>query len=64
MRRSPWRALGGVVGLVLLIVGVPVVLGGGDAQVDVEDTGIGIEVDMLPQMFDTFSQADRSLDRA
>jgi signal transduction histidine kinase len=34
------------------------------AVVRVEDTGIGIEPDMLPLVFETFAQADRSLDRA
>jgi CheY-like chemotaxis protein/two-component sensor histidine kinase len=34
------------------------------AVVRVEDTGIGIEPDMLPRVFDTFAQADRSLERS
>jgi CheY-like chemotaxis protein len=34
------------------------------ALVRVEDTGIGIEPDILPRVFDTFSQADSSLDRS
>jgi signal transduction histidine kinase len=34
------------------------------ALLSVRDTGIGIEPEMLPRVFDTFSQADRSLDRS
>lgn len=37
---------------------------GGDAVLTVEDTGVGIEPDLLPKVFDIFVQADRSLDRA
>ncbi|MBI2876700.1 MAG: response regulator [Candidatus Tectomicrobia bacterium] len=33
------------------------------ATVTVRDTGIGIVPEMLPYLFDTFAQADRSLDR-
>jgi PAS domain S-box-containing protein len=36
----------------------------GNATVFVEDTGIGIEDALLSHVFDTFTQADRSLDRA
>jgi signal transduction histidine kinase len=35
----------------------------GRAVVSVRDTGIGIEAPMLSRVFDTFSQADHSLDR-
>ncbi len=35
----------------------------GRAVVTVRDTGIGIAADMLPRLFDVFTQADRSLDR-
>jgi CheY-like chemotaxis protein len=34
------------------------------AVLTVCDTGIGIEQDMLPRLFDIFAQADRSLDRS
>lgn len=34
------------------------------AVLTVRDTGMGIEPEMLPRLFDVFSQADRSLDRS
>jgi PAS domain S-box-containing protein len=37
---------------------------GGKAIVRVKDTGVGILAEMLPRVFDLFTQADRSLDRA
>ena len=37
---------------------------GGRAVVRVRDTGVGIEPDLLPRLFDAFAQADRSLDRS
>jgi CheY-like chemotaxis protein len=36
----------------------------GRAGVSVRDTGVGIDADALPRVFDTFAQADRSLDRS
>ncbi len=37
---------------------------GGEAVFRVRDTGVGIAADMLPQVFDLFTQVDRSLDRS
>jgi len=37
---------------------------GGRATVTVRDTGVGIEPEMLPRLFESFTQADRSLDRS
>lgn len=36
----------------------------GRAVLTVEDTGIGMELDILSHLFEPFSQADRSLDRS
>jgi signal transduction histidine kinase/ActR/RegA family two-component response regulator len=37
---------------------------GNRAVVIVKDTGVGIDPELLPRLFDAFAQADRSLDRA
>jgi PAS domain S-box-containing protein len=37
---------------------------GGEAIIEVADTGIGISAELLPQLFDLFVQGPRSLDRA
>jgi len=39
-------------------------LNGEFAAVAIRDTGVGISGEMLPRVFDTFAQADRSLDRS
>ena len=38
--------------------------GGNDVRVRVRDNGVGIEADLLPRVFDLFTQADRSLARS
>ena len=37
---------------------------GGEAVVGVRDTGVGIDLEKFPAIFDLFTQADRSLDRS
>jgi two-component system CheB/CheR fusion protein len=37
---------------------------GGEAVIKVRDTGMGITPEILPRVFDLFTQADRSLDRS
>src|SRR6266849_5185608 len=37
---------------------------GGEVVVKVRDTGLGIPVEMLPKIFEMFTQVDRSLDRS
>jgi two-component system CheB/CheR fusion protein len=37
---------------------------GGEVVLRVRDTGVGIPAEMLPKVFDPFTQADRSLDRS
>jgi PAS domain S-box-containing protein len=36
---------------------------GNEVVITIEDTGVGIEPEMLPRVFDLFAQVDRSLDR-
>ena len=45
-------------------IGVTVVREGGEMVLRVRDTGIGIEADLLPRIFDVFVQAERSLLRS
>ena len=45
-------------------IGVSVRLEGDAAVLRVRDTGIGISPELLPNVFDLFTQADRSLDRS
>jgi PAS domain S-box-containing protein len=49
---------GGRVDVRLAVAGAPP-----EAVVTVRDTGIGIDPEMLPRLFDVFAQADRSLER-
>jgi PAS domain S-box-containing protein len=37
---------------------------GGEAVIEIIDTGIGIAADFLPRVFELFAQSDRSLDRS
>jgi CheY-like chemotaxis protein len=39
-------------------------IAGKTAAITVRDTGVGIEPELLPHLFETFAQADRSLDRS
>ena len=49
-------------GRVTVTVAAPA--GGSIAEIAVQDTGIGIEPEMMERLFETFSQADSSLDRS
>jgi CheY-like chemotaxis protein/nitrogen-specific signal transduction histidine kinase len=44
-------------------ISVVVAADGGDALLRVTDSGVGIEPDLLPRVFDLFVQGDRSVDR-
>ena len=37
---------------------------GGQAEIRIEDTGVGMGSEILPRVFDLFTQADETLDRA
>src|SRR6185436_15588787 len=39
-------------------------ISGGELMIRVRDTGVGIPKEILPHVFDLFTQADRSLDRS
>jgi CheY-like chemotaxis protein len=45
-------------------IGVNTRVEGGQAVIEVSDTGVGIAADLLPQLFDVFVQGQRSLDRS
>jgi signal transduction histidine kinase len=45
-------------------IGVSIEVEGGDAVLGVTDTGIGIPPEMLPRIFELFTQVDPSIDRA
>ena len=45
-------------------IGVTVAMKEGTAVLRVRDTGVGIASDLLPRVFDLFTQADRSLERS
>ncbi|HEX7416483.1 MAG TPA: ATP-binding protein [Steroidobacteraceae bacterium] len=40
------------------------VLQGGEVEISVKDTGVGIDPELLPRIFDLFTQDKRSIDRA
>ena len=37
---------------------------GGQAEIRVRDTGVGLSPELLPRVFDLFTQAERTLDRS
>jgi PAS domain S-box-containing protein len=45
-------------------ISIAVVEDGEDMVMSVEDTGVGIAADLLPHVFDLFTQSDRTLDRS
>jgi len=45
-------------------VAVTLAANGPDAEIRVKDTGVGIDPDVLSRVFDLFTQAERTLDRA
>lgn len=46
------------------LIHLAAVMDGDDAVISVRDTGIGISADLLPRVFDLFTQGDRSLARS
>jgi signal transduction histidine kinase len=55
---------GGRIELAAEAAAAPSASGPGTALLRVRDTGVGIPADMLPHLFDLFTQSERTLDRA